>query len=102
MLREFFVWWTGQLRDLLPARLTSLGSSREDALVIEPLAASAHGFDGDMSISVALRRRGRETPLGHFDLAPDALAELPRPPGNRIALRLSEQDVLAKTLTLPI
>ena len=80
MLREFFVWWTGQLRDLLPARLTSLGSSREDALVIEPPAASTHGFNAEMSIAVALRRRGRETLLGHFNLTPDALAELPRPP----------------------
>ena len=98
MLREFFTWWTGQLRDLLPARWSRSGSVREDALVIEPAAASA----GENDIAMILRRRGQETPLGRFSLVPDAAAELPRPPGNRVVLRLRQADMLAKTVTLPI
>src|SRR5437879_814395 len=103
MLREFFVWWTGQLRDLLPARWTRLGSTHEDALVIEPIAALSRDIDREVNgIEVNLRRHGRETALGHFSLSTDTVAELPRPPGNRIVLRLRQEDVLAKTVTLPI
>src|SRR5438874_6857768 len=103
MLRELFVWWTGQLRDLLPARWMRLGSTHEDALVIEPMAALSRDTHGEINgIDVNLRRHGRETSLGHFSLSADTVAELPRPPGNRIVLRLRQEDVLAKTVTLPI
>jgi general secretion pathway protein L len=98
MLREFFVWWTGQLRDLLPARWGRFGPAREDALVIEPRAAAGEV----LGVDVSLRRHADETLLGHFSLAAEAIAELPRPPGNRVVLRLHQDDVLAKTLTLPI
>jgi general secretion pathway protein L len=99
MFREFFTWWIGQLWDLVPERWGRLGSLGADALVIEPAAPLSQQPEG---IAVDLRRHGRETSLGHFSLAGDALAELPRPPGNRVALRLRQRDVLAKTVTLPL
>jgi general secretion pathway protein L len=99
MFRDFFTWWIGQLADLLPARWGRLGWMREDALVIEPVGPLSPEVD---SIGINFRRHGRETPLGHFGLAADALAELPPSPGNRFVLRLKQADVLAKTVTLPI
>jgi len=99
MFRDFFAWWIGQLADLLPVRWGRLGSLREGALVIEPVGPLSREVD---RIGVNLRRNGRETLLGQFSLAADAVADLPRPPGNRVVLRLRQADVLAKTLTLPI
>jgi general secretion pathway protein L len=99
MFRDFFAWWIGQLSDLLPQRWGRLGSVGEDALVIEPVGSPSRGVD---SIGVNLRRRGRETPLGHFSLAADSADELPRSPGKRWVLRLRQADVLAKTMSLPI
>jgi general secretion pathway protein L len=99
MFRDFFVWWIGQLSDLLPARWGRRGSMRDDALVIEPVGPMSGEVD---SIGINHRRHGREIPLGHFGLAAGSLAELPRLPGNRIVLRLRQADVLAKTVTLPI
>jgi len=99
MFRDFLAWWIGQLSDLLPARWGRLGSMRDDALVIEPVGPPSGEVD---SIGVNLRRNGRETLLGRFNLASDSVAELPRPPGRHWVLRLRQADVLAKTVTLPI
>src|SRR5260370_39000128 len=99
MFRDFFTWWIAQLSDLVPAPWGRWGSMREDALVIEPVGSQCREVD---SIGITLRRHGRETLLGHFRLASDSLAELPRSPGNRVVLRLRQADVLAKTVTLPI
>lgn len=99
MFRDFFAWWIGQLSDLLPERWGRLGSTREDALVIEPVGSLVREVN---RIDINLRRQGRETPLGHFTLAAESLAELPPPPGKRFVLRLRQADVLAKTVTLPI
>src|SRR5712692_8273223 len=99
MFGDFFAWWVGQLWDLLPAGWGRFGSLREDALVIEPVGPLSREVD---SIGVNLRRHGRETPLGHFSLAADRAAELPRPQGKRVVLRLRQADVLAKTVTLPL
>lgn len=71
---------------------------REDFL-IEPLGPSSREVD---SIGVNLRRNGRETLLGRFSLTADSMAELPRRPGQRWVLRLTQADVLAKTVALPI
>ncbi len=99
MFRDVFTWWIGQLWDLLPARWNRCGSMREDALVVEPVGALSGEVD---SIGVNLRRHGKETPLGQFSLAQDTAAELPRPLGKRVVLRLRQADVLTKTVTLPI
>ena len=71
----------------------------EDALVIEPVGAPSREVD---SIGINLRRHGRETLIGRFSLAADSVAELPRPPGKRWVLRLRQEAVLAKTVTLPL
>jgi len=99
MFRAFFAWWIGQLWDLLPERLGRFGLMHEDALVIEPVGAPSREVD---SIGVNLRRHGRETLIGRFSLAADSVAELPRPPGKRWVLRLRQEAVLAKTVTLPL
>jgi general secretion pathway protein L len=99
MFRDFFAWWIGQLSDLLPQRWGRLASSGEDALVIEPVGSPSRELD---TIGINLRRRGRETPLGHFSLAAGSADELPRSPGKRWVLRLRQADVLAKTVTLPL
>jgi general secretion pathway protein L len=94
MFRDFFAWWIGQLSDLLPERWRRPGPGREDALIIEPSPEAD-------AIAVSLRRRGRETTLGRFNLAADA-ARLPAPNGQRCVLRLPQTGVLAKTVSLPI
>jgi general secretion pathway protein L len=98
MLREFFLWWCGQLADLLPQWLRR-GALTADAMVIAPVGALSRGVD---AVGVGLRRRGKETPVGRYDLAAPGLADLPRAPGETIVLRLSATDVLAKTITLPL
>src|SRR5260370_464691 len=81
-----------------------IGSARRRRIPPRSRRADAVGpLSGEIdSIGINLRRRGRETALGHFRVAADLLEELPRPPGNRFVLRLRQADVLAKTVTLPI
>jgi general secretion pathway protein L len=96
MLREFFGWWSTQLSELVPQSLRRSAPASADATVITPL-------DPAMSaIAVGLRRGGRETVLGQFSLGTSELAELPHSPARPVVLRLGQQDVLAKTLVLPL
>src|SRR5947199_5261096 len=99
MIREFFFWWCGQLADLLPQWLRRGPLSLADAMVITPVGGLGRSI---AAIAVGLRRNGKETPLGRFDLAAPGLAQLPRAPGGTTVLRLSNADILAKTLTLPL
>jgi general secretion pathway protein L len=99
MIREFFAWWCGQLAELLPQGLRRTALTAVDATVIKPIGPLGRGIE---AVAVGLRRNGRETPLGRFGLGATDLAELPRATGRATVLRLSEQDVLGKTLTLPL
>jgi general secretion pathway protein L len=99
MFRDFFAWWIGQLRDLLPAGWSRFGATLEDALLVEPLGPLSGEVDG---IRVNLRQHGRESLLGSYSLTADSLAGLPRRPGRRWVLRLRQADVLTKTVTLPL
>src|SRR5215469_12072504 len=99
MVREFFSWWFGQLADLLPQRLRRSSPTAEDATVITPIAATGQVAE---SVTVGLRRNGRENQLGQFVVGSTELAELPRSPGKPAVLRLGEADVLGKTLSLPL
>src|ERR1700757_2218233 len=99
MIREFFTWWLERLAELLPQRLRRSALTAADAMVIAPIGPLGHGID---AVSVGLRRAGRETPLGRFGLGPTDLAQLPRVSGRATVLRLAEQDVLGKTVTLPL
>jgi len=99
MIREFFAWWFGQLAELLPRGLRRTALTAVDAVVIKPIGPLGRGIE---AVAIGLRRNGRETPLGRFGLGTTDLAELPRATGRTTVLRLSEPDVLGKTLTLPL
>jgi len=99
MVRKFFSWWFGQLAELLPQGLRRSALTAVDAMVIKPIGPLGRGIE---AVSVGLRRNGKETPLGRFGLGATDLAELPRTTGRATVLRLSEQDVLGKTVTLPL
>jgi len=68
-------------------------------MVVKPIGPLGRGIE---AVAIGLRRNGRETPLGRFGLGATDLAELPRKTGRTAVLRLSEQDVLGKTVTLPL
>jgi general secretion pathway protein L len=98
-IRAFFSWWFGQLAELLPQGLRRTVLTAVDAMVIKPIGPLGRGIE---AVAIGLRRNGRETPLGRFGLGATDLAELPRKTGRTAVLRLSEQDVLGKTVTLPV
>jgi general secretion pathway protein L len=99
MIREFFTWWFGQLAELLPQKLRRSALTTADAMVIKPIGPLGRGID---TVAVGVRRNGRETPLGRFGLGAPNLAELPRATGRATVLRLGGQDVLGKTVALPL
>jgi general secretion pathway protein L len=99
MVREFFVWWLGQLADLLPQGLRRSAFAAPDAFVISPIGTLGRGVD---AVAITLRRHGRETPLGRFGLGGADLAELPGTAGRTTVLRLDERDVLGKSVSLPL
>jgi general secretion pathway protein L len=98
-IRAFFSWWFGQLAELLPQGLRRTALTAVDAMVIKPIGPLGRGIE---AVAIGLRRNGRETPLGRFGLGATDLAELPRKTGRTAVLRLTEQDVLGKTVTLPL
>jgi general secretion pathway protein L len=99
MMREFFVWWFGQLGELLPQGLRRPALTAADAMVISPIGRLGRGID---AVAVGVRRSGKETPLGRFGLNATNLAELPRATGRATVLRLGEEDVLGKSVNLPL
>jgi general secretion pathway protein L len=99
MVREFFVWWLGQLTDLLPRGLRRSALAAPDAVVIAPIGALGSGTD---AVAISLRRHGRETPVGRFGLGGADLAELPHVVGRTTVLRLDEREVLGKSVSLPL
>src|SRR5947208_4722276 len=99
MMREFFVWWFGQLGELLPQGLRRSALTAADAMGISPIGQLGRGID---AVAVAVRRNGKETPLGRFGLNATNLTELPRATGQATVLRLGEEDVLGKTVSLPL
>ena len=99
MIREFLAWWFGQLADLLPQGLRRSAFDAEDALLFTPIGPLALGAE---AVRVDLRRSGKETSLGHFGIGTSGLAELPHPAGRASVLRVGENEVLAKTVALPL
>ncbi len=98
MLRQFLSWWLEQLRELLPQRLRGMGAKAGDALVVSPIGGLEGGVE---AVAVALRRGGKEAPLGRFGLSASALAALPRASGKAVVLRLQESEILTKSVVLP-
>jgi general secretion pathway protein L len=99
MVRDFLNWWFGQLAELLPQRLRPSSPTAADATVITPIGAAGQGVE---AVTVGLRRNGKETLLGQFALGASGLAEFPRAAGKPVVLRLSDGDVLGKTVVLPL
>lgn len=97
MLREFFSWWLAQLAALLPDILRRSARVVENALVITP-TEMAQGAN----VTVLLRHKGQETPLGRFPLASVELGRLRQHAGRLAVIRLAPAEVLAKTVTLPL
>jgi general secretion pathway protein L len=99
MLHEFLSWWWAQLVGLLPRQLRRSPPTAADATVITPLGAIGQGIE---AVAIGLRRNGKEGALGRFPLAASGLAEIPHAPAKPAVLRLSEAEVLAKTVVLPL
>jgi general secretion pathway protein L len=99
MIHEFFVWWFRQLAELLPQRLRESAFSTADGLVVTPVEPLAGGVE---AVTIQLRRNGKATTIGQFNLQEVGLPELPRTAGKTTVLCLSQADVLGKTITLPL
>ena len=85
-------WWAEQLQDLLPQRL-SMKVHYGDALVVRAEAGT---------LAVAVRRRGRETPLGLATQGNSAIRRVrARPPGP-IVLALPADALLEQAVSLPL
>src|SRR5271166_1041544 len=97
MLLDFVLWWARQVRALLPRRLLA-DIDRADALLVDAQWADAKS--GQVGLTV--RRRGRETDLGHFPLTggnpPAVLRRRPR----RVILRLRPGVLLERLVVLPL
>jgi len=51
-MREFFVWWFGQLGELLPQGLRRSALTAADAMVISPIGQLGRGIDA-VAVGVA-------------------------------------------------
>ncbi len=99
MLRELLHWWVEQLIDLLPEQWRRFDSGHADATILTPLMPLSSKPE---AVTVSLRRNGREETLGQFSLGKDNRTELAQFAGKFAVVRLREDDVLSKTLVLPL
>jgi general secretion pathway protein L len=108
MMRDFLIWWCGQLAEL-PRWLRCGTLTAADAMVIAPIGGLAGSVD---AVAIGLRRHGKETTLGRFDLAAPIWRSCPRarrdhrtPPeqcrhiGQSLTLPLAAQPELRQVLT---
>jgi general secretion pathway protein L len=98
VVSAFFAWWFSQLADLLPRWLRRPPAAKANALVIAPVGPLGHAA----AVIVTMRRNGNEVPVGQFPFAGREIKGLPAPTGQPVALRLTAQEVLGKTLVLPL
>jgi general secretion pathway protein L len=95
ILREFVLWWAGQMRFFVPKRLLA-HEQRRDALII---VASAD------AMLLSVQRKGQATALGRFALdAPalgDAVSSLQARPRD-VILRIGPANLLETTIELPL
>jgi general secretion pathway protein L len=99
MLRDLLHWWISQLSDCVPARWRRAASSAQDRLTIAPAGPLGPHL---AAVSVSTWTKGRETRLGEFPVTGGDLAILRNSSRLPAVLRLSDGDVLCKTLTLPL
>lgn len=98
MVSVFLAWWLSQLADLLPLWLRRPALANANALVIAPVGPLGQAA----AITVTIRRNGDEVLVGQFPFAGREIKELPTLSGEPVALRLRAQEVLEKTLVLPL
>lgn len=99
MFNELCAWWIGQLSDCIPKRWRRAAASTQDCLAITPAGPVGSAFT---TISVSTWTRNRETRLGEFQIGESDLAGVPNPSRSPVVLRLTDTDVLCKTITLPL
>ena len=98
MVREFLRWWLDQLCASLPA-----GWVRRwripDGIIVAPTRRLAESPD---LVAVSSRRAGHEVVVGQFQADAISLPSALRSAGGSVLIRLSADDVLAKTFVLPL
>jgi general secretion pathway protein L len=99
MLRELVDWWISQLLDCIPARWRRAASSAQDRLTIAPAGPIGARL---AAVCASTWIRGHETRLGEFRLTGRDLTTLRNLSRLPIVLRLADDDVLCKTITLPV
>jgi general secretion pathway protein L len=104
MLKEFLSWWTQQMLDLVPKRLSALGEDRANALIVAP-----HTAPGSLPAEVELsyRKARQERTLGHFTLDAAGIQAVRRlltgrARPARVVLRLPTAALLERTIVLPL
>jgi general secretion pathway protein L len=97
--RRFFSWWLGELRDLIPGSVRRFFRSRSDRILVNMLP------DG---VAIVLKRGDKCLPRNHVnggDACYNEIQQAIKTAGRgdlEIVLRLSEEDVLRKTIELPL
>jgi general secretion pathway protein L len=99
MLFELYEWWIGQLSDCIPKQWRRAASSAQDCLTITPVGSLGPNL---ATICISARTKNRETRLGEFAVKGSDLARLIGSSSSPIVLRLPDDDVLCKTITLPL
>jgi general secretion pathway protein L len=105
-LDEFLTWWTQQMLDLIPPRVRRTGTVLSDALVVT-LPTAAPGDVTPHEAEFSLRRRGRESSIGHFALDETGLRAVSRMLRGRrkpacIVLRPPPSALLERGVSLPL
>jgi general secretion pathway protein L len=105
MLKEILVWWSRQMRDLLPDHWLGRWDDRSGALLVEP-AESDSGLPPYRGVALRERRSGTERLLGRFALDPAGLNDLrqmiSRRRPKRSVLLLPQDALLERTVFLPL
>ena len=98
-VRQFFDWWFGQLAELFRGGFGGPASAAADALIVVPHSPLAAGV---ASVSLIERKDGKETAPRRLELAAGGDGDAAHSGSATIILRLPAQEILEKTLTLPL
>jgi general secretion pathway protein L len=104
VLLELLIWWAQRMRELIPIRRSTRHGYTTRALIV--CVAGPPGVP-PASVTLALRRNGREELLGRFALEPAGIEACRRALGNRggikaAILRLDPGALLDRTATFPL
>jgi general secretion pathway protein L len=99
MFYELYGWWIGQLNDCIPTRWRLGTASAQDRMTITPVGPLSPDLE---AVSVSAWAKSKETPLGRLQVAGHDLGNWPSASRLPVVLRLSDNDVLCKTISLPL